>query len=163
MPDGRSILKRPIVVAAAAAISVAVVGGAMTDIGPWYENLKKPAWTPPNWLFGPAWTIIYAFAVYAAASGWRASRTGRDRAVLISLFFANAVLNILWSALFFTFKRPDWALAEVATLWFSVGALIVFFSRFSRPSAAALAPYLAWVAFAACLNYEIVALNGRFP
>ena len=155
-------LRNPVVVAVLAALTVAVIGGAMTNIGPWYENLEKPAFNPPNWVFAPAWTIIYALAVIAAVAGWRATRNNAERAWLISLFFVNAVLNILWSALFFTFQRPDWALAEVATLWLSVLALIVFFLRFSKLAALVLIPYLAWVAFAAYLNLAVVRLNGPF-
>ena len=153
---------RPIFVAVIAAAVVAVIGGAMTDIGPWYQNLKKPALNPPNWVFAPAWTIIYALAVIAAVSGWRAARTSAERAWLVSLFFINAILNILWSALFFTVKRPDWALAEVVTLWLSVLALMLLVQRFSRTATAVLAPYLTWVSFAAYLNYGVVRLNGPF-
>ncbi len=108
--------KKPVIVAIAAALVVAVIGGFMTQIGPWRETLEKPALNPPNWVFGLAWTISYALAVLAAITGWRATKTSADRAWLLSLFFINAMLNILWSAFFFTLKRPDWALAEVATL-----------------------------------------------
>jgi benzodiazapine receptor len=154
--------KSPVVVAALIALAVAVLGGAMTRIGPWYEALDKPVWNPPNWVFAPAWTVIYALAVFAAVRGWRASTTNRDRSWLLSLFFINALLNLLWSALFFTLQRPDLALAEAVTLWLSVLALILFLWPRDRPAGIALLPYLAWVAFAAALNAEIVALNGPF-
>lgn len=155
-------MRNPVVVAILAALTVAFIGGAMTDIGPWYESLEKPALNPPNWAFAPAWTLIYALAVIAAVAGWRASRNSRERAWLVSLFFVNGVLNILWSAFFFTVQRPDWALAEVITLWLSVLALVIFLSRFSKLAAIALIPYLIWVAFAAYLNYGVVRLNGPF-
>ncbi len=154
--------KKPIVVAGLAALAVAVVGSAMTRIGPWYEALAKPDWNPPNWVFGPVWTLIYALAVFAAVRGWRACDTNRERSWLISLFFINGVLNVLWSALFFTFKRPDLALAEVVTLWLSVLVLIVFLYRKDKPASLVLIPYLVWVAFAGFLNARIVALNGPF-
>lgn len=154
--------RNPVFVAAMAALAVALLGGAVTNVGPWYEELKKPALNPPNWLFAPAWTVIYALAVTAAVKGWRATRTSRERALLLSLFFINAVLNVLWSFLFFSAQRPDWAMAEVATLWLSVLALIVFLARISRIASLALVPYLAWVAFAAYLNAGIVGLNGPF-
>lgn len=131
-------------------------------MGPWYQALEKPAFNPPDWLYAPAWTVIYGLCVLAAVFGWRASRTSKVRAWLMTLFFFNAALNILWSALFFTFRRPDWALAQVITLWLSVLALVVFFARFSPRSSALLLPYLAWVSFAAYLNYQIVVLNGPF-
>lgn len=132
----------------------------MTDIGPWYRELEKSALTPPDWAFAPAWTLIYALAAIAAVLGWRAAAPGRQRALLISLFFINAVLNVLWSFFFFTLKRPDLALAEVATLWISVLALIVFLWPLRRAAALCLAPYLAWVAFAAYLNFRVVELNA---
>jgi tryptophan-rich sensory protein len=157
MPVGR-----PVTVAALCAVVVAVVGGAMTDTGPWYRGLEKSALTPPDWVFGPAWTVIYALAVVAAVLGWRASRSRPAQAWLVSLFFANAVLNVLWSAAFFTARRPDWALAEVVTLWVSVLALIVFLWPRSQRAGALLIPYLLWVSFAAYLNYRVVVLNGPF-
>jgi len=154
--------RSPVVVAAAAAFGVAMIGGAMVQIGPWYEALEKSPLNPPNWAFAPAWTAIYALVVLAAVKGWRAADTSRRRALLLSLFFVNAVLNIAWTAIFFTFERPDIALAEAATLWASVLALIVFLSRFSLGAAALLAPYLVWVSYALHLNYAVVRLNGPF-
>lgn len=143
-------------------MAVALLGGLATRIGPWYRALEKPALNPPDWVFGPAWTIIYALCVAAAVIAWRAADTSSRRAWLLSLFFFNAVFNVAWSFLFFTAQRPDWALGEVAALWLSVAALIVFFSRFASNAALLLAPYLLWVSFAAYLNWRIVALNGPF-
>jgi tryptophan-rich sensory protein len=153
---------RPIAVAPAAAAAVAVAGGAMTEIGPWYRALQKSALTPPDWAFGPAWTVIYALAAMAAVLGWRAAATNRARAWLISLYFINGVLNVLWSYFFFAAKRPDLALAEVATLWLSVLSLMPFLWPLRRAAVLLLAPYLAWVAFAAYLNYSVVILNAPF-
>lgn len=134
----------------------------MTDIGPWYRALDKSALTPPDWAFGPAWTVIYALAAVAAVLGWRSAKTSRARSILISLFFVNAILNVLWSFIFFSVKRPDLALAEVATLWISVLSLIIFLWPVRRTAALILSPYLAWVAFAAYLNYRVVVLNPPF-
>lgn len=153
---------RPFLVGAGAALVVAIFGGAATRIGPWYRGLEKPALNPPDWLFAPAWTVIYALCVVAGVTAWREARTSGQRAWLLTLFFFNAVLNVLWSFIFFTFRRPDWALAEVATLWLSVLALIGLFSRFSPRASLILVPYLLWVTFAAYLNWGIVMLNGPF-
>lgn len=157
MPNGR-----PILIAAGAALGVAILGGAMTDIGPWYRALEKSALNPPDWAFAPAWTLIYALAAAAAVVGWRAARRNADRALVVSLFAINALLNVLWSFFFFAMKRPDFALAEVATLWLSVLALIIFFTRLAPKAALILAPYLAWVTYAAHLNFEVVRLNPPF-
>lgn len=149
-------------VAALAAIATAIAGGAMTRIDGWYRGLEKSALTPPDWAFAPAWTVIYALAAISAATAWRDAGSQRDRSLIVILFFINAVLNIAWSAVFFTMRRPDWALAEVATLWLSVLVLIVFLSRLSRAASLLMVPYLAWVSFAAWLNYRVAVLNGPF-
>ena len=153
---------KPVVVAAVCAVVVALAGGLATQVGPWYRSLEKSALNPPDWVFGPAWTIIYALCVAAAVLGWRTAESNRDRSILLSLFFVNAVLNVLWSVAFFTLRRPDWALAEVGTLWLSVLALVLFFRTRSPRASVLLAPYLAWVAFAAYLNFVVVELNGPF-
>lgn len=155
-------MRKPLLVAASCAFAVAVAGGAATDVGPWYRALAKSALTPPDWTFSAGWTVIYALAVASAVYGWNALRTRSDQARLISLFFVNAVLNLLWSVVFFTARRPDWALAEVVTLWLSVLALIAFLWPRSRRASLLLVPYLAWVSFAAYLNYRVVTLNGPF-
>ena len=153
---------RPIWIAAAAAISVAVIGGLMTDIGPWYASLKQPAWKPPDWAFGPVWTTIFALAAAAGVIGWRRAPTRNVRETMLVLFAANGFLNVFWSLLYFRLHRPDWSLMEVPLLWLSVFALIVLLARFARPAAWLLSPYLAWVAIAAVLNWQTVKLNGPF-
>ena len=81
---------------------------------------------------------------------------------MLVLFGFNAFTNVLWSLLFFRLRRPDWALAEVSFLWLSILLLIVYLGRFSPRSGWLLAPYLAWVSFAAVLNLAVVRLNGPF-
>jgi tryptophan-rich sensory protein len=148
--------------AAAAAFGVAILGGLSTDIGPWYRSLAEPPWKPPDFLFGPAWTLIYACAAIAGVRAWQRADTRARRDGLLGLFALNAFLNVLWSLLFFRLRRPDWALAEVGFLWLSILLLIVFLGRFSRASGWLLAPYLAWVSFAAALNLAVVRLNAPF-
>lgn len=153
---------RPIVLAAVWALGVALLGGLMTDIGPWYEGLRKPDWQPPGWLFGPAWTAIFALTALAGAAAWRRTRTARDRQSILILFLVNGILNVLWSLLFFRLHRPDWALGEVLLLWLSVLVLVIVLGRLSRAAGWLLAPYLLWVAFAGFLNYTVVKLNAPF-
>lgn len=153
---------KPIATAAAAAFCVAALGGLMTELGTWYYSLKQPAWKPPDWVFGPAWTILFALMAMAGATGWRRAPDRRSRDTLLALFALNAFLNVLWSLLFFRLQRPDWALVEVPFLWFSILALIVVMARHAVLAAWLLAPYLAWVAFAALLNWQTVKLNGPF-
>lgn len=152
----------PIVIAATLATMVALVGGTITDIGPWYRGLTQPSWAPPDAAYGIAWTAIYALTAIAGVTAWLATPTWREREWLIGLFCLNGFLNILWSLLFFRLHRPDWALIEVMFLWLSVLALILLFWRRSVTAAVLLIPYLLWVTFAGYLNMTIVRLNGPF-
>jgi benzodiazapine receptor len=153
---------KPIAIAAAAALAVALLGGLMTEIGPWYRGLQKPSWQPPDWAFGPAWTVIYALAAIAGVFAWRDAHSQQQRETMLMLFALNAFLNVLWSLLFFRLRRPDWALFEVGLLWLSVLLLIVVLGRYSRTAALLLVPYLLWVSFASTLNWATVRLNGPF-
>jgi benzodiazapine receptor len=153
---------KAIAFAAAAAVTVGLLGALSTDIGPWYRGLNEPAWKPPDALFGPAWTLIYACAAIAGVSAWRRAQDDGRREWTLCLFAVNAFLNVLWSLLFFRLRRPDWALFEVGFLWLSIAVLIVYLGRFSRPSGWWLAPYLLWVSFAAALNLSVVQLNPPF-
>jgi translocator protein len=143
-------------------VVVAGLGGAATELGPWYRALKQPSWQPPDAAFGPAWTVIYALTATAAVRVWLRASTARARSRWLGALFANGALNIFWSWLFFKAKRPDWALAEVALLWASIVVLIVLARRDDALAALLLVPYLLWVAFAASLNFAVVRLNGPF-
>lgn len=153
---------KPVLAAALAASAIAGLGALSTDLGPWYQGLRQPAWKPPDALFGPAWTLIYALAAAAGVHAWHAAPRPSDREWLIGLFALNGFLNLLWSLLFFRLQRPDWALVEVGFLWASILLLMVVLGRYSRPARLLLVPYLAWVAFAAALNLAVVQLNGPF-
>ncbi|GAB5348304.1 TspO/MBR family protein [Alteriqipengyuania sp. 357] len=152
----------PMIVAGIAALAVAMLGGTITDLGPWYQALEKPDWTPPGYVFPIAWTTIFALAAVAAVATWRAAPTSRVADAVIGLFALNGFLNVLWSLMFFRMQRPDWAFAELLLLWLSVGALMLFCGRHSRLAAVALVPYLVWVSIAGALNWSIVELNGPF-
>jgi tryptophan-rich sensory protein len=152
----------PFVAGALAAIVLAGLGATMTDLGPWYQDLRKPSWQPPDWLFGPAWTLIFALTALSGIVGWNTAPDRAAREWIIGLFALNGFLNILWSALFFRFRHPDWALAEVMLLWLSIVWLMIGPTRHSSLARWLLLPYLFWVAFAAILNLAIVRLNGPF-
>lgn len=141
------------------AIFLGAAGGLLTDIGPWYKGLKRPRLNPPDWLFGPAWTIILGLAAWSAATAWTAATSDGQRQLVVGLFAANALFHFLWSPLFFKLQRPDWALIEVALLWGSIVALVVALAPISSSATLMLVPYLAWVSFAAWLNWQIVRLN----
>lgn len=138
------------------------VGGALTNVGTWYRQLRKPKWNPPNWAFGPAWTIILGLAAWAGVLAWTHAPDTAAHWRIGMLFAANIALYTAWSPLFFNFQRPDWALIEIPFLWLSILALIIALAPISTLAAALLAPYLAWVSFAALLNLTIVRMNGPF-
>ncbi len=142
------------------AILVGMAGAFITEIGPWYRALQKPSWQPPDWLFGPAWTLIFGLTALAAVYAWRNALTDSDRWLIVAVFVVNIILNLLWSYLFFKLQRPDRALIEVAFLWLSIVVLIVVCYRYSESAGRLLFPYLAWVSFASVLNYKIVQLNS---
>ncbi len=152
----------PALIAAAWAIVLGGAGGLLTEIGEWYRDLNKPSWQPPDWLFGPAWTLILGLSGWSFYLAWTAAPQLGDRAFIGALFAANFVLHLLWSPLFFKIKRPDWALFENGFLWLSVLSLFVFLGDYSTLAGWLNAPYLAWVTFAAFLNWKIVQLNAPF-
>lgn len=154
----------PALIAAGWAIILGGAGGALTDIGQWYRDLNKPSWQPPDWLFGPAWTIILGLAGWSFYIGLTQAPSPEARAGVWALFAANFVLHFLWSPLFFKLKRPDWALAENVFLWLSVAGLLVVLPRLVGDSFAGWLnlPYFVWVSFAFLLNAKIVQLNRPF-
>ncbi len=152
----------PIIIAASVALFLGAIGGLMTPIDDWYANLRKPSWQPPNWAFGPAWTIILGLAAWSAVVAWNASTSDSQRAIVVILFVSNAICHFKWSPLFFRLRRPDWALVEVIFLWGSLVALVVGLWPISSFASMLIWPYLAWVSFAAFLNWTIVKLNAPF-
>jgi translocator protein len=144
------------------AVLLGGLGGLLTTIGPWYRNLKKPSWQPPDWLFGPAWTLILGLAGWAAVLAWNGAGDAAAQRTIILLYAVNFVCHFLWSPLFFTVKRPDWALVEVVFLWASVLALCIGLRPYSVLASWLIVPYLVWVSFAAILNLMIVRLNAPF-
>lgn len=152
-----------VVVVAIAVITTAGLGAWLTKLGPWYWHLRKPKWQPPDFLFGPVWTLVFAMIGTSAVLSWNSSRASQgDRIAIVSAYAINLALNAWWSALFFAKRRPDLALTEVVCLWLSIVAVILVVRPVSAAAAWLLTPYLAWVSFAAVLNQRIVALNGPF-
>lgn len=147
---------------AAASIVVAGAGGFMTDTGPWYRSMKFPTWKPPDWAFGPIWTLVLVCATLGSAKGLQAAPDAETYWLFVALLGLNAGLNILWNAIFFAMRRPDWALVEVIIFWFSILAIIVVIGRHEPTVIFYFLPYLLWVAVASVLNWRIVVLNGPF-
>lgn len=125
----------------------------------WYTDLKKPSFTPPNWLFGPAWVVLYTLMGMAAFLVWEKGLEKKEVKVALAIFAFQLVLNVLWSILFFHFQSPFIALVEIIILWFFIFLTILKFWQISSMAGFLLLPYLAWVTFAAVLNFFIFKLN----
>ena len=122
----------------------------------------QTTWNPPNWVFGPAWTVILGLAAWSGVSAWMNASSSTQQIRILVLLGINIILHMLWSPLFFNLRRPDWALIEIPFLWLSIVALMIGFATISSASVWLLAPYLLWVTFAAYLNLTIVRMNDSF-
>jgi tryptophan-rich sensory protein len=138
----------------AAVMAAATIGSSFLP-GEWYQALAKPAWTPPNWLFAPVWTVLYVMIGFAGWLVWRAE--GASPAVAI--WIVQLGLNAAWSWVMFGLHYIGAALGVIAVLWLAILLFIVTARRTSGTAAALFVPYLAWVSFAAALNFEIWRLN----
>lgn len=136
----------------------AAAWGAMFGPGAWYASLNKPSWNPPGWLFGPVWTALYAMMAVAAWLVWRCGGFARQGRALM-WFLVQLALNAAWTPLFFGLQRPGLAFAEIVLLWLAIAATIYAFRAVSRVATCLLVPYLAWVTFAAALNFTLWRLN----
>jgi len=134
---------------------------ASASAGLFYGELSQPSWAPPAWLFGPVWSVLYVFMGIAAWLVWR-EHGFRGAATALKLFVAQLFANALWTWIFFVWHQGALSLAEIVALWLLIASTILAFWRLHRLAALLLVPYLAWVSFAAFLNWEIVRLNGPF-
>ncbi len=150
-----------LLIAVAIPLLVGAVGGLATSssLSDWYPSLVKPSWNPPNWVFGPVWTILYVLMGVAA---WRVWRKGPNdpgvRSGLI-LFGVQLFFNLLWSLVFFGLRMPGGALVEIAITWILILATLVSFYRIDRTAGLLLVPYQLWATFATVLNAAIWWLN----
>jgi benzodiazapine receptor len=145
------------------AISFTAAGlGAMASVnaGTFYQQLLRPSWAPPGWLFGPVWTGLYVSMAVAAWLAWR-ERGLRGMGGAAVLFLSQLAVNALWSWLFFGWRQGGLAFAEVLVLLALIAATLVAFWRIRPLAGALLLPYLAWVAFASMLNYTTWRLNPQ--
>lgn len=129
------------------------------EIAGWYKALSKPWWNPPDYIFGPVWTTLYLVMAIAAWLVWRPAGFAAA-ATPLTLFAVQLGLNLAWSWIFFGMHQPGWAFLEVIVLWLAIMATTVAFFRCSRIAAYLMLPYLAWVSFAAMLNFTIWQING---
>lgn len=136
----------------------AAATGMFVSTNGWYADLIKPTWNPPNWLFGPAWTLLYTMMAVAAWLVWREGGWKTQKQTL-RLYLIQWLLNALWTPLFFGLQRPGLAFAEIIILDLAVLATLIAFWHVRRSAALLLVPYALWVAFASALNFTIWQLN----
>jgi tryptophan-rich sensory protein len=150
-----------LLVSLAVCLGVAQLGSLLTrpEIPTWYAGLNKPAWNPPNWVFPVVWTTLYVLMAVAAWLVWKSGGIGHAR-VALSLFGIQLALNLVWSAVFFRMHQPGWAVVEILILWVLILTTVIAFWQVRQAAAWLMLPYLAWVAFAACLNFAIWRLNS---
>ena len=135
--------------------AAAAAFGAMFMPGEWYVALRKPAWTPPDRVFGPVWTVLYVLIAVAGWLVWRAQGLGR----ILTIWAVGLVLNALWSWLFFGRHWIGVALVDIFALWLTIAAFIIAAWPVDRIASLLFAPYLAWVSLATALNFAIWRMN----
>ncbi len=140
---------------------VGIIGSFLTmpSIAGWYAYLVKPEIAPPNWIFGPVWTILFALMGIALFLIWKKGFDTRPAKIALGIFSFQLALNLLWSIIFFYLNSPGAAFIEIISLWLAILATIISFAKISRPTVWLLLPYLLWVSFAGYLNFAIWQLN----
>lgn len=134
---------------------VGTTGGFITSssVDTWYSYLKKPSFNPPDYIFGPVWTILYALMGISAFLIFQ--KEHKNKTLALAFYFGQLILNFLWTIIFFGAKNPFWAFIEIIILWTAILFTIINFWIISKKAALLLIPYLLWVSFASVLNYRI--------
>lgn len=138
-----------------------IIGSVFTfpSIQTWYATLSKPSFSPPNWVFGPVWTVLYFLMGISLYLVWQRGWKNKNVKIAVKIFAIQLILNSLWSILFFELHSPFYAFIEIILLWLAIVFTIYKFYRISKNAAYLLIPYLFWVSFAAFLNYFVLILN----
>ncbi len=149
------------IVAVALPLAVGAFAGSFTatSVKGWYATINKPSFNPPNWIFAPVWTALYIMMGIAFYIVWIKVETHKIKTKAIIFYFIQLVLNFCWSIIFFYAAEPGWAFLEIVLLWIMIAVTINKFAKISKPAAWLLVPYIAWVSFAAVLNFAIWRLN----
>ena len=150
-----------IVVSIAVCELAGIVGSVFTmpSIPGWYAGLAKPSFNPPNWIFGPVWTLLYAMMGLAAYLVYEKGFKRPEVKKALAVFAAQLVMNTLWSIVFFGAHRILGAAVVIVLLWAMILATILLFHRISKAAAYLLVPYILWVSFATVLNASLYVLN----
>lgn len=128
----------------------------ISSIPVWYANLTKPFFSPPNWLFGPVWTILYALMGISIFLIYESKKNNREA---LKLFAIQLALNFIWTPMFFGIKDLSLAFVIIIAMWYYIFLSIKSFAKINKTASYLLYPYLAWVSFATLLNFSIWILN----
>lgn len=131
----------------------------MPQIYSWYSTLVKPSFNPPNWVFGPVWTLLYVLMGISLYLVWQSTANKKKKDKAVAIFSAQLILNIFWSIIFFALHSPGFAFLEIIILWISIAWTASLFYKINKTAAYLLLPYIAWVSFASVLNFAIWYLN----
>ena len=131
----------------------------MPAIPTWYAALQKPTFTPPNWLFAPAWGTLYGLMGISAFLIWRRGLEDHRTRTALIIFLIQLILNVLWSVVFFGLQSPLYGVIVIIALWVAILFTLLKFFKISRAAGILLVPYILWVTFAAVLNVSIFTLN----
>jgi len=150
-----------LVICCAVPLLIGFLGSFITadSLTNWYAGLKKPPFNPPDWIFGPVWTILYIMMGIAAFLIWRKGLHDKIVRIALGCFLVQLFLNAIWTPLFFGLQSPLLGLIDIILLLNAIIVTIYVLSKISRPAALLLVPYLLWVSFAAVLNASIYLLN----
>jgi translocator protein len=140
-------------------LAAGALGSLATDTGSWYQQLNKPSFNPPSWVFGPVWTLLYICMGIAAGLVWNLPKGDKTKRIALLFFWAQLVLNALWSFSFFGAQNPQLGLVNIVLLLLVLASTVYFFFKLHETAGWLLVPYLAWVGFASLLNLQIVRLN----
>ncbi len=150
--------RRQFVIFALLSLATLALGGWLTSLGfgPWYDDLRKPSFQPPGWVFSPVWTTIF---VLLAIATWQVAKLGAVARAALVVYAIQLVLNVVWSLLFFTLHEPTWALAEIVLLDVAVVSMVFLYGRVRRSAGWMIVPYAVWLGLATAINVWIVIHN----
>ena len=142
-------------------VGLGSLGGIFTisEIPNWYAGLQKPSFNPPNWIFGPVWTLLYILMGISVYLIWKQPDSNIRNTALL-LFVVQFILNFCWSIIFFKLHQTGWALVEIIAMWMFIFLTILWFGKLSSTASWLVVPYISWVSFATLLNAAIWKLNS---
>jgi translocator protein len=151
----------PFIICLIIPLSIGALGGffTMEAVKTWYTTLDKPSFNPPNYLFGPVWSTLYAIMGVASYLVWKKRKTAKNYKLAAGIYFIQLVLNLMWSFLFFYQQQIGLALIEIIILLVAIIVNSVLFYKINKVAGLLYIPYILWVSFASVLTYSIYMLN----